>query len=265
MITPPIILTIAGSDCSGGAGIQADIKAISALKAYAASAITAVTVQNTLGVQSSLPMPCDTVRDQIRAVMDDLNPQSIKIGMVFNAEIALTITHTLQEYAPQHIVYDPVMISTSGHRLITEESIETIKGTLLPLSTLITPNLHEAQLLFGDTISTITHMEQAARQLADTYHTSVLIKGGHLEGNTMCDVLYDTKAHQIHHYTSEKIETHNLHGTGCTLSSSIATLLAQGQPLHQAVASAKKYITEAIRLGSNMQIGHGNGPVWHFV
>ncbi|MBQ8501615.1 MAG: bifunctional hydroxymethylpyrimidine kinase/phosphomethylpyrimidine kinase [Bacteroides sp.] len=261
--TPPAILTIAGSDCSGGAGIQADIKAISALGGYAASAITAVTVQNTQGVQASLPIPLDTVSGQIAAVMDDLRVAAVKIGMVHDAEIARTIAGCLHRYRPPFVVYDPIMISTSGHRLLTEESIDAIKQELLPPATLITPNLHEASLLYGRTLNSVSAMEQAARSLSLEYGPAVLIKGGHLSGQTMYDVLYADG--RIHHYVDEKIETRNLHGTGCTLSSAIATLLGHGYPLHEAVGRAKQYITRAIRAGSTMNIGKGNGPVWHFV
>lgn len=259
---PPVILTIAGSDCSGGAGIQADIKAMSALGGYAASVITAVTVQNTLGVQASFPIPLDIVRGQIKAVMDDLDVASVKIGIVHDAEIARVIADELRFYKPRYVVYDPVMISTSGHRLITEDSIESIKKELLPLATLITPNLHEAALLYGASLPTVTHMEEAASVLSQTYGPAVLIKGGHLDGNEMCDVLYSKG--QIYHFKDMKIETNNLHGTGCTLSSAIATLLGYGYNLPEAVQKAKHYITEAIRQGEKMEIGHGNGPVWHF-
>ncbi|MBQ8674542.1 MAG: bifunctional hydroxymethylpyrimidine kinase/phosphomethylpyrimidine kinase [Bacteroides sp.] len=261
--TPPVILTIAGSDCSGGAGIQADIKAISALGGYAASVITAVTVQNTLGVQHALPIPTEVVDAQIRAVMDDLQVSAVKIGMVHDSAIARTIAGCLKHYRPVFTVYDPVMISTSGHRLLTEESIDTIKQELLPLATLITPNLHEATLLCGRTLDSIPAMEQAARELSGTYGPAVLIKGGHLTGQTMCDVLYADGC--LYRYVDEKIETRNLHGTGCTLSSAIATLLSHGHSLPKAVERAKSYITRAIKAGSKHRIGHGNGPVWHFV
>lgn len=263
MWTPPTILTIAGSDCSGGAGVQADIKAISALGGYAASAITAVTVQNTQGVQASLPIPLDTVSGQIAAVMDDLRVAAVKIGMVHDSEIARTIAAGLRRYRPSYVVYDPVMISTSGHRLLTEESIDTIKQELLPLATLITPNLHEATLLYGSELNTIEAMEAAARSLSEEYGPAVLIKGGHLTGNEMCDVLY--AGGTLYHFADEKIVTRNLHGTGCTLSSAIATLLGFGYSLPEAVGKAKSYITRAIKAGSTMQIGRSNGPVWHFV
>lgn len=263
-MTPPILLSIAGSDCSGGAGIQADIKTISALGGYAATVITAVTAQNTLGVQAVHPLPADIVRAQILSVMDDLQPAAVKIGMVHNAAIVQVIAQCLQKYRPGFIVYDPVMISTSGRRLMTEETMLTIKEELFPLCTLITPNLSEASMLTGQSISTPAEMELAARLLSRRYHTAILIKGGHLQGNEMCDVLCTYPSTTCQLYTSSKIESSNLHGTGCTLSSAIATFLAYDHSLDEAVRRAKDYISTAIRNGSALNIGHGNGPLWHF-
>ena len=174
---PSVILSIAGSDCSGGAGIQADIKTISALGGYAASVITAVTAQNTFGVQSVYPIPADMVKAQITSVMDDLQPDAVKIGMVYDAGIVASIADCLKTYRPKFIVYDPVMISTSGRRLMTEETIQIIKTELFPLCTLITPNLNEASLLREKSIADTVEMQQAARELSDKYSISVLIKG----------------------------------------------------------------------------------------
>lgn len=267
-MTPPIILSIAGSDCSGGAGIQADIKTISALGGYAASAITAITVQNTLGVQAVQPLPSELVRAQIEAVMDDLQPKAIKIGMVHNAKIVTTIADCIRIYRPEFVVYDPVMISTSGRHLMTEETIQVIKEKLFPLCTLLTPNLNEAGLLYGHPITNTNEMEQAAHDLSHLYNTSILIKGGHLEGNEMCDILYSqtsaSRESACTFYTHTKIDSHNLHGTGCTLSSAIATYLAYNNSLDEAVNQAKAYISIAISNGKDLQIGHGNGPLWHF-
>lgn len=263
-MTPPIILSIAGSDCSGGAGIQADIKTISALGGYAASVITAITVQNTLGVQAVHPLPAGIVRAQIEAVLDDLHPKAIKIGMVHNADLVHVIADCISTYHPEFVVYDPVMISTSGRRLMTEETIQTIKEKLFPLCTLLTPNLSEASLLYGCPISTTTEMEQAAQELSHLYHTSILIKGGHLEGNEMCDILCNQASTACTLYAHPKIDSHNLHGTGCTLSSAIATYLAYNNCLEKAVSLAKAYINTAISNGKNLQIGNGNGPLWHF-
>ncbi|WP_308755825.1 bifunctional hydroxymethylpyrimidine kinase/phosphomethylpyrimidine kinase [uncultured Bacteroides sp.] len=224
MFTLPIILTIAGSDCSGGAGIQADIKTISALKGYAASVITAVTAQNTMGVQAVYPVPADVVRAQIEAVMDDLQPVAVKIGMVYDAAIAHAIAECMQKYRPGFIVYDPVMVSTSGRRLMTEDTVRIIREELFPLCSLITPNLCEASLLLSHSITDVEGMKQAACSLASRYHCAVLVKGGHLSGDEMCDVLYDNG--NISLFGQQKVESRNLHGTGCTLSSAIATFVA---------------------------------------
>ena len=264
MKTPTIVLTIAGSDSSGGAGIQADIKAISALGSYAASVITSVTAQNTLGVQGIHPIPTDMVCRQIESVMDDLHPEAIKIGMVCDKDIALTIAACIRKYQPRWVVYDPVMVSTSGHKLMTDDTIEVIKQALIPLATLITPNLHETRILSGWDVKRESEMGNCADVLGKTYGCSVLVKGGHLEGGEMCDVLYDAEAQQCFRYRAPKIESHNLHGTGCTLSSAIATKLSQGHSLKEAIALAKDYVTKAIDAAKDMHIGHGHGPLWHF-
>ena len=263
MLSTPVILTVAGSDCSGGAGIQADIKTISALKGYAASVITAVTAQNTVGVQAVYPIPPDIVRMQTESVMDDLQPAAVKIGMVHNAAIVRAIAECLQRFRPRFVVCDPVMVSTSGRKLMSDETIEEIKRELLPLVTLITPNLDEASVLTDKSIHNIHEMQEAAKRLVDEYQTSVLIKGGHLEGDRMCDLLHTSES-IFHIYEEKKIESNNLHGTGCTLSSAIATNLAKGYPLRESIQHAKSYITQAIIAGKDLHIGHGNGPLWHF-
>lgn len=264
MKQPTIVLTIAGSDSSGGAGIQADIKAISALGSFAASAITSITAQNTLSVQGIHPVPTEMVRQQIEAVMDDLHPDTIKIGMVCDKDIALTIAESIETYHPKWVVYDPVMVSTSGHKLMTDDTIDILRRELIPRATLITPNLHEARILTGHELNTIGDMEKHAETLGQTLRCSVLIKGGHLEGGTMCDVLYDATEARTFRYPAPKIESHNLHGTGCTLSSAIATKLSQGHPMKEAIALAKDYVTKAIDAAKDMHIGHGHGPLWHF-
>lgn len=261
-ITPPKVLSIAGSDPSGGAGIQADIKAITTLNGYAATAITALTIQNTQGVESVFAVPPQTVTDQIRIVMEDIEPQAVKIGMVNDKEIVSVISSALHRYTPKYIVYDPVMVSTSGHRLIEEDTIDFIESELIPHVKLLTPNLHEAEVLWRKKILSIEDMKQAAEELHDKYNTAILIKGGHLDGNTMCDILCDAEG-KLHSFESKRVLTHNLHGTGCTLSSAIATLLAHGHPMHTAIALAKEYVLKAIEQGSAMNIGHGNGPLWH--
>ena len=264
MKTPAIVLTIAGSDSSGGAGIQADIKAISALGGYAASVITSVTAQNTLGVQGIHPIPTNMVRQQIESVMDDLHPEAIKIGMVCDKDIALTIAGCIRNYRPKWVVYDPVMVSTSGHKLMTDDTIEVIKKELIPLATLITPNLHEARILSGFDVKREGEMGNCADALGQSCGCSVLVKGGHLEDGEMCDVLYDAGEQRCFRYHAPKIESHNLHGTGCTLSSAIATKLSQGHSLKEAIALAKDYVTKAIDAAKDMKIGHGHGPLWHF-
>lgn len=258
----PVILSVAGSDCSGGAGIQADIKTISALGGYAASVITAVTVQNTLGVQGVHAVPPEIVRAQIEAVMDDLHPDAVKIGMVNDVPTVRTIADCLRRYAPRHVVYDPVMVSTSGRKLMDDAVIEWMKEELFPLVSLITPNLDEVNVLTGSRPSTVEEMKQAAKLLAVRHGTSVLIKGGHLCGEEMIDVLQSGENAYI--YKVKKIESRNLHGTGCTLSSSIATYLAQGDSMNEAVEKAKQYISHAIEDGKDLRIGRGNGPLWHF-
>ena len=257
----PIILSIAGSDPSGGAGIQADIKTISALGGYAAAAITALTVQNTLGVQAVYATDRQIVKQQITAVMDDLTVDAVKIGMVHDASIADAIAKCLTDYPHGAVVYDPVMVSTNGHKLMTEETVQTICDRLLPLCTLITPNLHEARLLASRPINTIEDMEQAALYLSECYHTAILIKGGHLEGHSMCDIL---SCHgKVTRFTAPKVESRNLHGTGCTLSSAIATYLAMGNVMEEAIKCAKAYVSQAIIEARNLHIGQGQGPLWH--
>ena len=258
MSTIPVILTIAGSDCSGGAGIQADIKTISALKGYAASVITAVTAQNTTGVQAVYPIPPDIVRAQIISVTDDLQPAAIKIGMVHNAAIVHTIAECLQKYRSRFVVYDPVMVSTSGRKLMTEDTVCAIQNELFPLCSLITPNLSEASLLLSNPVTDLEEMKHAARELANRYHCAVLVKGGHLSGGTM----YNNGSVSL--FEQQKIESCNLHGTGCTLSSAIATFAARNNGLEEAIRQAKAYIGKAIYYGKDLHIGHGNGPLCHF-
>lgn len=258
------VLTIAGSDCSGGAGIQADIKAISALGGYAASAITAITVQNTCGVTGIHPVPASYVKAQIEAVMTDIKPSAIKIGMINDVEIVKTIAESIKKYKPKFVVFDPVMVSTSGCKLIEDKAIEAIKKELIPLSTIITPNLSEAMVLTGDNISDAASMTAAGNKILESGCGAVLIKGGHLEGNDMCDVLCIKGENTPYIYTASKISSKNTHGTGCTLSSSIATYLALGETLREAVRKAKDYVHKGILNGKDVCIGSGHGPLNHF-
>ena len=258
------ILSIAGSDCSGGAGIQADLKAISALGGYAATAITAITVQNTTGVRAIHSVPPVFVRGQIEAVMDDIHPDAIKIGMINDVEIVKVIAFCLRRYKPRFVVFDPVMVSTSGHKLIEDDAIGALTKELMPLSTLITPNLSEAEVLTGRALHSVEDMKTAAVELLKFGCKAVLLKGGHLEGGKMCDVLQIADEQAPHLFTSDKIESKNTHGTGCTLSSSIATLLALGHNLPDAVKRAKDYVTGGIEQGKEIYIGEGHGPLNHF-
>lgn len=266
----PIVLSIAGSDSSGGAGIQADLKTFSALGVYGATAITAITAQNTLGVVSQMALPSQMVREQIIAVMDDLHPSVVKIGMLSNAEIVNAVAEVLSEYKPK-IVLDPVIVSTSGHRLLSVEAQEVIKEKLLPISELVTPNIPEMETLTNMPLSSFEEKEKAANYLLSLGTKAVLLKGGHEDGEVKTDILFcrthDVSSQLIAHNSqlvSESISTQNVHGTGCTLSSAIAAFLALDYSLEDAVKEAKLYITEAIRAGADVKIGHGFGPVNHF-
>lgn len=258
------VLTIAGSDCSGGAGIQADIKTISALGCYAASAITAVTVQNTCGVSAIHPIPAEYVKSQIEAVMTDIKPEAVKIGMINDVEIVRAIASCIKTYRPKFVVFDPVLVSTSGCKLIEDKAIEAIKNELIPLSTIITPNLKEAIVLTGDNISHAGSMIEAGRKILNYGCHSVLVKGGHLDGDDMCDVLCINGDSNPYTFTARKIDSHNTHGTGCTLSSAIATNLALGYTLQEAVNRAKEYVYKGILTGKDIHIGNGHGPLNHF-
>lgn len=260
----PCVLSIAGSDCSGGAGIQADLKTISALGGYAATAITAITVQNTTGVRAIHAVPPVYVRGQIEAVMEDICPEAVKIGMINDVEIVRVISDCLRKYRPRYVVFDPVMISTSGHKLIEDDAFRALTKELIPLSGLITPNLNEAEVLTGHYINKVEDMKVACRELLGLGCRAVLLKGGHLEGGEMCDVLQMADEEEPRLFTSKKIESNNTHGTGCTLSSAIATFLALGEEMPKAVKRAKEYVTGGILAGKEIHIGEGHGPLNHF-
>lgn len=259
-----IVLTIAGSDSGGGAGIQADIKAISAMGCYAASAITAVTVQNTLGVEAVHPIPLDILRGQIRAVLSDIGAGAVKIGMLHSSEVVRVVAEELRAFGITNVVLDPVMVSTSGHRLIEEEAIETLKSELLPLARVITPNIPEAEILAGTAINSNQDLPTVARSLSMGGSVSVLLKAGHLTSDTLVDVLYNAEEDSITYLPSPRISTPNTHGTGCTLSSALAAALSRGLSLTEAAKSAKEYLSGALLSGSHYTIGHGHGPVDHF-
>ena len=308
MKTYPRVLTIAGSDSGGGAGIQADIKSISATGSYAASAITAVTVQNTLGVEAVHPVPTETIVAQIRAVLSDIGADAVKIGMLHSAEVVLAVRDALLEArskgwlkAPFNIVLDPVMVATSGHRLIEESAIRVLREELLPLARVITPNIPEAEILIGRPIKGQEDLPAIARELSAAISrrssdvgdrvdgstdngvraeessaedklisplpaapVSVLMKAGHLTDERLVDIFYNAEEDRIVELPSERIETPNTHGTGCTLSSALASYLAQGYGLDDAARAAVEYIHGAIASGSQYSIGHGHGPVDHF-
>lgn len=253
------ILTIAGSDSSGGAGIQADLKTIAAHKMYGMSVITALTAQNTQGVISVLDATPQFVADEMDAVFQDIVPDAVKIGMVSNAKIIEVIAQKLQEYHVEKLVIDPVMVATSGARLLQEDAIATLKNKLLPLGTVITPNIMEAELLWGHEISSAAEMEDAGQNLAKQYGAAFLIKGGHLV-ETANDYLFDVNegGRWLH---GARIDNPNTHGTGCTLSSAIACELATGKTLIDSVTAAKKYLSGA--LNAQLNLGHGSGPLDH--
>lgn len=259
------VLTIAGSDSGGGAGIQADIKTISACGCYAASAITAITVQNTLGVEQVQGLPTEIVGGQIEAVLSDIGADSIKIGMLHSAEVIRCIADKLRKFSDiRNVVLDPVMVSTSGHRLIEESAIETLKKELIPLSRIITPNIPEAEILIGRKISRQEELPIIAQEMAKGYGVSVMLKAGHLTDDQLTDILFDNEAQKMLRLTSLRIQTQNTHGTGCTLSSAIASMLAQGYDISEAVSKAKEYLSNALAKGAQYEIGHGHGPVCHF-
>ena len=257
------VLTIAGSDSGGGAGIQADIKAISAMGCYAASAITAITVQNTLGVQAVHPVPLEILRGQIDAVLSDIGADAIKIGMLHSSEVVNLVAEMIEKYQIRNIVLDPVMVSTSGHRLIEEDAVEVIKTRLMPLARVITPNVPEAEILAGCKIAGEDEFEAIARRLSDNGNVSVLMKAGHLSGDSLVDYFYNAEDDSMTKLQSKRVQTRNTHGTGCTLSSAFAASLAKGENLTDAAISAKRYIEQAIISGAEYEIGKGHGPVNH--
>jgi len=256
------VLTIAGSDCGGGAGIQADLKTFAALGCYGTSAITAVTVQNTLGVTDIHSIPPPIVAAQIRAVLDDIRPTAIKIGMVHTAALAEVITSTLLNYPGIPVIFDPVMISTSGHKLIQDDTVDAIKCGLMKMADLITPNIDEASLLSGQEINSLRNMFEVAHLMLDMGCRAVLLKGGHLKGSMMNDVYVDEGGFsQV--FAARHIETSNTHGTGCTLSAAIAAHLAMGHSYVEAISAAKDYLTSALEAGKSVVTGAGAGPLNH--
>ena len=251
-------LTIAGSDSSGGAGIQADIKTMLANGVYAMSAITALTAQNTTGVTAILNSTPEFLAQQLDSIFTDIYPDAVKIGMVSDKELIRVIARKLKQYEARHIVVDPVMVATSGARLISEDAIETLKQELFPLATVLTPNIPEAEVLSGQSIKTAEDMISAAKVISDSYHCAVLCKGGH-DLNDANDLLYYES--MARWFRGKRINNPNTHGTGCTLSSAIASNLAKGYDLPTAVEQAKEYISGA--LAAMLDLGSGSGPMDH--
>jgi hydroxymethylpyrimidine/phosphomethylpyrimidine kinase len=260
----PIILTIAGSDSSGGAGIQADIKAISATGSYACSVITAITAQNTLGVLAIFPIPLEHIEKQLDAVFTDLNVVAVKVGMLADGDIIKIVVAKIKQYQPKFLVVDPVMITTSGESLLAQPAIGILKSELLPLANIITPNLPEAAALIGSAVPrNQAEMVNMAKDLRQLGTKAILLKGGHLVDDENSTDLLILPTH-VQLLTAKRINTHNTHGTGCTLSSAIASYLAHGNDLLLAVQLSKRYISKAIAHADDLEIGNGNGPVNHF-
>ena len=256
--TIPRVLIIAGSDSSGGAGIQADIKSCAAFGAYSATAVTAVTAQNTMGVQQVELMPAELVRAQIRSVLSDIGADVIKIGMLGSAEIIDVVAEEIEE-SDAFIILDPVMVATSGDTLLEEKAIETLKTKLLPLADLITPNVPEAELLTGIKIDDVDDLTKAGDALLKMNVYAALMKGGHLDGKSVVDVLVSEEGANI--MSGPRIRSRHTHGTGCTLASAVAACMALGAPLEQAVMSAREFVFGAIKTAPGL--GEGNGPLNH--
>ncbi len=252
------ILTIAGSDCSGGAGVQADIKTITSHKMYAMSVITALTAQNTTGVYGIMDVEPEFVASQLDCVFNDIFPDSVKIGMVSNIEIIKIIAQKLSQYKATNIVLDPVMVATSGSKLISDDAEDTLTKLLMPMATVITPNILEAQCLSGLQIRDENDMACAADVIQKKVHTSILVKGGHLIEDAI-DLLYTDE--KTYHYRAERIDNPNTHGTGCTLSTAIACNLANDKSLDESVANAKNYINSLLQ--AQLNLGKGSGPLDH--
>lgn len=259
-------LSIAGSDPSGGAGIQADLKTFSALGVYGATAITAVVDENTQGVTDVHPIPVPFVAGQIHSVLDDVGADAIKIGMLHSSELILAVKKAVGGDFASNIVLDPVMVATSGDKLLQDEAIDTLKKELVPFVRVITPNIPEAEILLGEKISDQKSVPDAARRMSEAFggKVSVLLKAGHLSEEILTDIFYNAEEKSIMELPSQRIHTKNTHGTGCTLSSAVAAFLARGFSLHDAIACGKEYIYGAILAGREYSVGKGHGPVHHF-
>jgi len=257
-------LTIAGSDSGGGAGIQADLKAFSANGVYGMSVLTAITAQNTLGVQGIHPVPNEMIGQQIRSIFDDMGADVIKTGMLHSSGVIQTISQTLRDYSQPPLVVDPVMVATSGDKLLEEDAIQTMIEVMLPMASLITPNLPEAELILNRKIETPDQARKAAKDLAETGAGAILLKGGHSNEKQVLDLLYLPQNDKWVEMPSRRIETPNTHGTGCTLASAIAAWIARGLSIREATRRGLDYTHQAIEKGAQYKLGKGHGPVNHF-
>ncbi|MDE5882215.1 MAG: bifunctional hydroxymethylpyrimidine kinase/phosphomethylpyrimidine kinase [Muribaculaceae bacterium] len=259
------VLSIAGSDPSGGAGLQADLKTVSALGCYGMTTVVAVVDENTVGVTGVHPIPVDFVSGQIHSCLDDIGADAVKIGMLHSAELILTVRDALIGYEISGgIVLDPVMVATSGDPLLQPEAVTTLKNELIPMARVITPNIPEAEILLQKKIERGSELKEAAFELSKSCDTSVLLKAGHLSDDLLIDIFYNAESGRCVELSSPRYVTVNTHGTGCSLSSAIAAFLAKGCSLDDAIANGKTFISEAIRRGAEYEIGHGHGPVHHF-
>jgi hydroxymethylpyrimidine/phosphomethylpyrimidine kinase len=252
-------MTIAGSDSGGGAGIQADLKTFAALGVYGTSALTAITAQNTVGVTAIHEVPIEMVAAQIEAVISDIGADAVKTGMLSSSAIIETVARELAHFRVDRLVVDPVMVAKSGDRLLQEEALDSMRRSLLPLATVVTPNIPEAETLTDMKIETGEDARRAAEKIVSMGAKAVVVKGGHLPGPPV-DLLYDGR--EFREFTAPRIDTKNTHGTGCTFASAVAAGLAKGMDVPDAVATAKEYVTEAIR--QSFPIGEGHGPLNHF-
>ena len=258
------VLSIAGSDSGGGAGIQADLKTAAALGCYGMTAITAITAQNTQGVRAIHALPPELLAQQIDAVVEDIGADAVKIGMLHDTAVVRVVADAIRRHRFAFVVLDPVMVATSGDRLIADDTVAVLVRELFPLATVITPNLDEAGWLLERTIETVAQLDAAARDLLALGAPAVLLKGGHLPGPQVVDVLLQAdSADAPRHWRDARIASRNTHGTGCTLSTAIACQLALGRPLTEAVQRAREFVQQALAAGADLRVGHGHGPLNH--
>lgn len=262
-MSAPVVLSVAGSDPSGGAGVQADLKTMAAHGVYGAAVLTALTAQNTHGVQGVHPVPADFVEQQLRSVLGDLEVVAVKIGMLGDPAVAERVADVLATYPVPHVVLDPVMVATSGHRLVPEATVDVVRDRLLPLTSVVTPNVPEAEVLAGVAVRGVDDLGPAGERLRTHGARAALVKGGHLEGPESVDALVTDDG--TRRFAAPRLETPHTHGTGCTLSTALACRLAQGHPLDEAVARAKAYLSRALEAGTRLGVGSGRGPVDHRV